>query len=358
MTDFQLLFVRPSQKILETLEVIDRSQLQIALVVSESGKLEGVVTDGDIRRGILKKISLDSRVELIMNRAPSTALQGTPSKELLALMRNRKLKQIPVLDTDGRVVGLEILDDLIAPKTQESWVVLMAGGEGKRLRPLTENTPKPLIEIGSRPILSTLIESLADAGFKRIFLSVNYMADKIKSYFGDGEKFGVEISYLEEKESMGTIGSLRLLPFTPKHPLLIINGDILTKVNYGHLLAHHREQKAEATICARNYEIEVPYGVLETSSGLVTRVLEKPRQNHLISAGIYVLSPKAVSLIPRESPRFDMPELIDLAIQKEMRVSAFAIHEYWMDIGRHGDLERANADYGRHFSPKETKDSE
>ena len=249
MRDWKKILVSPSTPILQAIKIIDASSLQIALVVDERNHLQGTVTDGDIRRGILKGVSLESPVHNVMNSSPVTARLNDGSENILSVMKIKELRQIPVLDDEGSVTGVEFLEQLIQPRRRDNLIVLMAGGVGSRLRPLTDECPKPLIKVGSKPILETILDNFIEYGFHRFYLSVNYKAEMLKDYFQDGSRWGVEINYLHEDKAMGTAGPLGLLPDSPDQPILVMNGDLLTKVNFQQLIDFHQEHASDATMC-------------------------------------------------------------------------------------------------------------
>lgn len=348
MKDWKKVLVSPSTPMLQAIKIIDVSSLQIALVVDGEGRLKGTVTDGDIRRGLLKGITLERHVSEVMNQSPTVARLNDGKENILSLMKTKELRQIPVLDDSGVVVGVEFLDELIQLRKRDNRVVLMAGGVGSRLRPLTDECPKPLLKVGSKPILETIIENFIEYGFHCFTLSVNYKAEMLKDYFGDGSRWGVEISYLHEGKAMGTAGPLGLLPEKPSQPILVMNGDLLTKVNFQQLLDYHQEQVAQATMCVREYTFQIPYGVAKMEKHRLIDIEEKPVQQYFVSAGIYVLEPGTLNLIPADA-YFDMPDLFKRIIAKRMEVATFPIREYWLDIGRMEDLERAKGEYPEVF---------
>jgi dTDP-glucose pyrophosphorylase len=348
MNHWQSTTIGPECTVRDAIEVIDAAGLQIALVVDENQRLLGTVTDGDVRRAILRGLSLDDRAARVMNPNPATARQQDDRETLLTLMRQRRLHQIPVLDATWRVVGLEVIDDLVKPQPKTNAVVLMAGGLGTRLRPLTDDCPKPLLSIGTKPILETILEAFIQHGFGRFYLSVNYMADKLEEHFGDGSRWGAEIEYLREKERLGTAGALSLLPEPPTEPLFVMNGDLLTGLNFAHLLAFHTEHAAAATMCVREYEMQVPYGVIETRNHRILDIREKPTERYLVNAGVYVLQPDTLGLIPN-GEFFDMPDLFKRLIARGEETAVFPIREYWMDIGRVEDFDRANVHFDEPF---------
>lgn len=329
----------------DAIAAIQKGELQVCLVVDGDGRLAGTITDGDIRRGLLKGLDLQAPVESVMNTSPNVAKEESSGEELLCQMTAGEFKQIPLLDKKERLVGLAHIDDLIAPvEFRENWVVLMAGGLGSRLQPLTEYKPKPLLFVGDKPILETILESFVEQNFRKFYISVNYKADAIKKHFADGGKWNAEIRYLEEDKRLGTAGALDLIPERPELPLLIMNGDLLTRVNFQDLLDYHHDQKAQATMCVRKYDFQVPFGVVEIDDHHIRRIDEKPVHRFFVNAGIYVLEPGLIDLIPK-GEYFDMTDLFARALEKEYETQAFPIHEYWLDVGRIDDLDRANHDY-------------
>jgi len=344
MKDWTKVLVSSSTPILQAIKIIDASSLQIALVVDGQNRLQGTVTDGDIRRGIMKGIPLDNPVNQVMNPSPVTARLNDGRENILAIMKMKDLRQIPILDGEGSVTGIQFLEELIELRKRENWVVLMAGGMGSRLRPLTDECPKPLLKVGSKPILETIIENFIEYGFHKFFLSVNYKAEMLKEYFGDGSRWGIEIIYLHEDKPMGTAGPLGMLPNNPAQPILVMNGDLLTKINFQQLLDFHQEHSADATMCVREYSFQIPYGVAKLEKHRLLDIEEKPVQKYFVSAGIYVLEPKTLKMIP-EGTYVDMPDLFKKIIAKGMDVTTFPIREYWLDIGRMEDLERAKGEY-------------
>lgn len=348
MKDWKKTLVSPHATILEAMKIIDESALQIALVVDWDNKLLGAITDGDIRRGIIRGMALNGTVETIMNTGPIVCGQDKDREEILALMKVESIHHIPIVDGSGRVVGLEVLNEVIRSEEQDNTVVLMAGGLGSRLRPLTDDCPKPLLRIGSRPILEIILKGFIDHGFSNFHFSVRYKSEMIEEYFGDGSKWGVRIEYIHEETAMGTAGALSLLQARPSKPLIVMNADLLTKVNYKHMLRYHQEHKALATICVREHNIQIPYGVARIEGNRLAGIDEKPSQHFFVNAGIYVLEPEILDMIPRNS-QFDMPSLFEALIEKEHSVAVFPIREYWLDIGHADDFERANWDYENHF---------
>ncbi|MBO9607978.1 MAG: nucleotidyltransferase family protein [Paenibacillaceae bacterium] len=343
MNHWRKIALAPSATILQALDVIDTGALQIALVVGSDDVLLGVVTDGDIRRGILRGLPLDADVSKVMNANPITAYETQSRETIIAIMKNRKRRHLPIVDDNGRVVRLELLDRLQQLVRKPNWVVLMAGGLGTRLSPLTDDCPKPLLKVGSKPILETILENFIENGFYRFYLSVNYRAEMIKDYFGDGSRWGVQIRYIHENQRLGTAGALRLIEEPLQEPILVMNGDLLTKVNFEQLLEFHLETGSDATMCVREFEFQIPYGVVKAEDHRLMRIEEKPIQRYFINGGIYVLDPELLPLVPMDT-FFDMPSLFDKAIALQKNSSVYPIREYWLDIGRMDDFQRANID--------------
>jgi dTDP-glucose pyrophosphorylase len=346
--DWQKTLVPPSKSIIETMRLIDEIALQIALVVDEDGRLLGTVTDGDIRRAILRGGSLNEPIENVMNKRP-TAFKADESREdMLVAMRLLKISKVPIVDNENRVLGLQILEELLRPIPRDNPVILMAGGLGSRLGQLTADCPKPLLRVGNQPVLQTILESFAAYGFHHFFISVNYKAEMIQEYFGDGSRWGVTIRYIHESKRMGTAGAIGLLPERPEIPFFVMNGDILTKINFLQLLEFHSEQRAAATMCAFKYDFQIPYGVLQVDRHCLIEINEKPVQSFFVNAGIYILEPRTLEFIPGGS-FFDMPDLFERLIKERLETAVFPIREYWLDIGRLSDFEQAQGEYSQIF---------
>lgn len=336
--------INPQSSLIDALKIIDAEALRIALIVNDKQELIGVVTDGDIRRGILNGLPLTTSVAEVMNAKPTTANYLTPKKEIIALMEKKSILSIPLLD-DKRIVGVETLGGLFESKTYQNPVFIMAGGFGTRLRPLTDNCPKPMLHIDDKPILETVINSFIKAGFVHFYISTHYMPEQIKAHFGDGSTFGINISYVYEDTPLGTGGALGLLPQSAKQdlPLIMINGDVLTNVDFERLLAFHVENDADATMCVREYDYQIPYGVINGEGHKITSMVEKPIQRFFVNAGIYVVSPKVVRSVD-ENQNIDMPTLLEQHMVERDNILMFPIHEYWLDIGRMDDFKRAQQD--------------
>lgn len=344
MKQWEAALISPDMPLVEAIRVLDREALRIVMVVDAERRLLGTLTDGDVRRALLRHQSLDTPASSAMFTTPKTAGRNWSRERMLAVMREAQLLQIPIVDEQGRVVGLETLHGLLSQQRRDNPVFLMAGGFGTRLRPLTHNCPKPLLAVGEKPILERIVESFAAAGFHRFFISTHYMAEMIHQHFGDGSRWGVHIRYVHEQEPLGTGGALGLLPHDEiDRPLFVMNGDLLTSLNYQNLLEFHEQHGGVATMCVREYEYQVPYGVIQSEGHLIRSMVEKPVQRFFINAGIYLLSPELVRSVPPNT-RIDMPVLLEHAIAAGQKVTMFPIHEYWLDVGRMEDFQRAQID--------------
>src|SRR3979409_1592689 len=313
--------------LIETLRRIDQGNLQLA-VVERDGKIVGTVTDGDVRRALLSGVGLDASVERVMNRTPIVAPVGISNAAALTLMRRHSIHQLPIVDAEGKVTEVKLIDDLAVAPPSDHWVILMAGGLGSRLKPLTNETPKPLLRIGGRPILETVLTGFVKAGFGKFFISINYKAEMIREYFGNGSTWGVEISYLEERERLGTAGALSLLPERPTQPFFVMNGDLLTTVNFEQMLKYHREHQAFSTVCVREHSVTVPFGVVDFEDPRLVGIREKPTQKFFVNAGVYLLDPSILDHLDANEI-IDMPSLIERTIARGKPSVGFPLREYW-----------------------------
>jgi dTDP-glucose pyrophosphorylase/predicted transcriptional regulator len=345
MINWQDVVVSPETLLGDAISKIDVSGLQIALVVATDNTLLGVLTDGDIRRAILAGKNIQVPVSEVMSVQPIAVRDSTPRNQMLSLMRRNVFRHLPLVDDENRIVGLVTLDELVGAKDRPNWVVLMAGGLGTRLQPLTNDCPKPLLLVGGKPILETILESFVEQGFKRFFLSVNYKAEMIQDYFGTGDRWGVQIDYLHETTRLGTGGALSLLPESPTAPILVMNGDLLTRTNFDKLLQFHEAQRAIATMAVREYDFQVPYGVVRLDGTRIKAIEEKPVQRFFVNAGIYAVSPEAIETIPSQT-FFDMPTLFEQLIEGGKTTAAYPLREYWLDIGRLEEFDRAQREWG------------
>ncbi|AVX43090.1 nucleotidyltransferase family protein [Campylobacter concisus] len=348
MKNIKNIKLKQNATIKEALGIIDSGAMQIALVVDDNDKLLGTLTDGDIRRGILRGLDLDSSIETIVFKEPAVAKISSTKEEILKIALSKKLHQIPIVDDNGIVLDLKEIEELVEPKIKTNRVILMVGGLGTRLRPLTQDMPKPMLKVGNKPILQTIVDKFAEYGFVNITMCVNFNASIIRDYFGDGKEFGVNIDYVLEQKRMGTAGALSLLKERPSEPFFVMNGDLLTNVNFEHIFNYHTLHKATATMCVREYDYEVPYGVVKMNDNKITAIAEKPVQKFFVSAGIYMLSPEILDLIPQDE-FYDMPVLFEKLIKLSKNVISFPIREYWLDIGRMEEYQRANEEYKEVF---------
>ena len=332
----------------EAIAAIESGSIQIALVLDDQNRLLGAVTDGDVRRGLLRGVPLTGLATDVMNRAPVSAPATLSRDERLHLMRSKSIKQLPLLDQDGQLVLVETLDELLESRQYPNPVLIMAGGLGERLGALTRDVPKPMLNVGGRPLLETIVRNVVQQGFGDIYISVNYKADMIRDHFGDGGAFGAGIRYIQETERLGTAGALGLFATPPELPVVVTNGDILTTINYGALLDFHNGTSAEATMAVREHKVHVPYGVVSTSDGFLQTIREKPTESWFVSAGIYVIGPSVFRRVERGAA-VDMPAVLERVIADKGRVAVYPIREYWLDIGRMEDFEQAHAEFNEVF---------
>lgn len=349
MEDFKKVLVSLDGTILDVIQALNRGTVGIALLVDEQNRLVGTITDGDIRRAILAGINFNLPIaNLLAQKAnsrypePISAPYSTEQATLLRLMREHQVRQMPLLDSEGRVLGLVTLDELMPDQALPLQAMIMAGGYGTRLRPLTEALPKPLLPVGERPVMELIVQKLRQAGIRRVNVATHFLGEKITEHFGDGHSFGVDIHYVAEEEPLGTAGALGLMDL-PDEPLLVINGDILTNVDFRAMLSFHTKHNANLTVSVRQYDLQVPYGVMECSGPYVKQVSEKPVYKFFVNAGIYLIDPEAFSFIP-QGKHFDMTDLIEALICANRTVVSFPIMEYWLDIGQHDDYIQAQED--------------
>jgi len=348
MKNYKDILLKPTSTIKEALSIIDSGAMQIALVIDENEKLVGTLTDGDIRRGLLNNLSLDENIETIIFKKPTVCSIEDTKEKIIEVALSKKLHQIPIVDNDGTLVGIKEVAKLLKPEYKSNRVVLMVGGLGTRLRPLTDNTPKPMLKVGNKPILETIILNFKKYGFVNIVLCVSYKSEIIEEYFKDGSEFGVSIEYVHEKQRMGTAGALSLIKEKLNESFFVMNGDLLTNINFEHMMEYHILNKAIATMGVREYDFQVPYGVVKTKKENILSIKEKPVYKFFVSGGIYVLNPEALQLFSGDT-YYDMPTLFEELIKNGQRSISFPIHEYWLDIGRLEEFEKANNEYSEVF---------
>ena len=344
MKNYTDILLKPTSTIKEALQIIDSGAMKIALVIDKDEKLLGTLTDGDIRRGLLNNLTLDDSIESVIFKNPTVCNMEDTKEHILEVAIQRKLYQVPIVDNEGRLVGIEEMDELMKPTIKTNKVVLMVGGLGTRLRPLTENTPKPMLKVGNKPILETIILNFKKYGFTNIILSVSYKSEIIEEYFKDGRKFGVNIEYIHENKRMGTAGALSLIRKKLNEPFFVMNGDLLTNINFEHMMEYHLSNNAIATMGVREYDFQVPYGVVNVDGENILSIEEKPVHSFFVSAGVYVLDSKVLDFIPNDE-FYDMPTLFEKVIENKMKSVSFPIREYWLDIGRLEEFEKANNEY-------------
>ena len=343
----------PGVPLIDAVRAIEMSHRRMAVVVDRDGCLLGTLTDGDIRRCLLAGGSMDSSVEKAMNPSPITAEIGCPDGHIRDMMRRGNVLALPLMDRDGKFLRLVHLTDLERDDVHAdgmppgfSFAVIMAGGEGTRLRPLTEAIPKPMVEIGGIPLLARQIQRLAEVRINRVYISLNYLSNVIEEYFRDGRDFGIEIRYLREKGKLGTAGALGLLPEQPVGPIIVMNGDVLTTLDFDSFNAFHITQGAKITVAAIDHRVDIPYGVIRADGPFVTGLVEKPSERFLCNAGVYAISPEVLNLLP-SGKQSDMTDLIAAGLAINLPIAVFPIHEYWSDIGTPDDLEKARIHFAK-----------
>jgi dTDP-glucose pyrophosphorylase/predicted transcriptional regulator len=325
------------------LKKMDDGGIKIVLVIDKEDKLLGTLSDGDIRRGLLNGMDLNSTIESIFFKKPTIAKISDSKEEILKLALSKQIDQIPIIDENGKIQSIYLLHEFLKPKKKTNKVVLMAGGMGTRLMPLTENTPKPMLKIGNKPILLTIVNKFEECGYTNFVMCLNYKSRVIQDYFGDGKKFGVKIDYILEEERMGTAGALSLLKDKLKEPFFVMNGDLLTNLDFEKMLDFHIKGKSKATMCVRAFNIDIPYGEVKLENEELISIVEKPVHKIFVNAGIYILEPECIDLIPKQF--YDMTSLFKKLILNKKKTISFPLGEYWLDIGRSKDYEKAKSEY-------------
>jgi len=349
LTQLNAILATENESLKKIIKRINWANMEIILVVNDQGVLIGTITDGDIRRGLLAGIDLEHPASIIMNKHPETAPQWMSRENMLRVMREKSIRHLPVIDENGHPVFLERMENIIDEIGHDA--IVIAGGLGTRLRPLTDSLPKPLLPVGNRPILDHILSGLKNAGIDDVVLSVNYRGDQIREHVGSGKRHDLSVNYITEKQRLGTAGALSLLSPRPQRPFLVMNGDLLTNLNYSKLLHFQRENDYALVMCVRQYKIQVPYGVVSIDQeGHINGLQEKPVHEHFINAGIYVLKPQCIDLIPK-AQFFDMTDLTNALIEKGETIAAFPLVEYWRDIGRPEDLRAATDHLNQQENP-------
>ena len=327
-------------RISDVIRRLDEVGMKIILVVNSSGSLEGTVSDGDVRRGLLKGLKLDSSVMDILHKNPLVVSSYVERELVLRIMSANKIQQIPVVDEDNQPIGLHLWDEITTPMLRANPMVIMAGGYGKRMLPYTNNCPKPLLSVAGKPILQHIIERAKSGGFSNFIISINYLGNLIEQYFGDGSNLGVRIEYLCEQEPLGTAGALSLMKLSSKVPLVVTNGDLVSDISYGSLLDFHAWHSATATMAVRAHEWQHPFGVVAMQGVEIVGFQEKPIARSHINAGVYVLEPEALDYL-EHNQECDMPTLFERLRAGGMKTVAYPMHEPWLDVGRPDDLQKA-----------------
>lgn len=348
MIDLTAAQIQSDQSVLDAVACINRSKMQIAFVVDADGKLLGTVTDGDIRRGLLGGADVSSPVRQVMNTKPSVAYLGDDQRHIEAMMRKEVLRQIPILDEGGRLVDVHVLGKHHMTAQYDNAVLLMAGGFGTRLEPLTQIKPKPMLSIGGKPILQTILEGFVAQGFWRFYISVFYKSEVIEDFFGDGSRWNVDITYLHEDKPAGTGGALSRIPDGETEPMIVMNADILCQIDAPDLLAFHRAGGYAMTACVSEHRMALPFGRVTMDGDRLIGLEEKPMSNMTINAGIYVVNPALAETVPHDQP-FQITDLIEGQYQTSSGVGAYRINGYWRDVGSHGAFEQANREFHEIF---------
>lgn len=349
MKDWTKAILKESDSFENAIKVLNDAALRIALVVDDDNTLLGTITDGDIRRALLQHIPMSKSVKHIMNHNPISASKNDSTETILSKILNKDLLHAPITDKNNKLIGLKTLQDLSYKKRYDNPIFLMAGGLGSRLYPLTKDTPKPLLNIGGKPILESIIGRFINAGFHNFYISTYYKAEKIHKFFGNGSSWGVNIEYVNEVKPLGTAGSIGMLPNNlPNLPIIMMNGDVLSKLSFEDLLNFHNKEKALVTMCIREYDIQIPFGVVDIEGHLVQDIIEKPFKKFFVNAGIYVFEPELISLL-KEGEYIDMPTLLKNQIKLGSNIAAFPIHEYWQDIGHIQEYESAYKSFSKGF---------
>jgi dTDP-glucose pyrophosphorylase len=348
MKNWQTTLIRPDTTLRQALSAIDAAGRQMAIVVDESGRLVGTLSDGDIRRWLIGGGTIDQLAGEVCNRQPTTAPRTASPTELMAMMRARGVHQMPVVDETGHVVGLSTVDDFLQYPDREELVVVMVGGLGSRMGALTQATPKPMLPVGDKPVLQVIVEQFRQQGFRNFCFAINYLGDQIVSHFGDGSRFDVRIDYLREEKRMGTAGALSLLPPGITTPIVVANGDLLLREDFSRALDRHIEAEADATVMVRDYQMQVPFGVISETDGMIREIVEKPVHTFKVNAGVYFLNPCVLPLVPANS-FYDLPDLFNTCVSAGMHTAAHSVTGYWIDIGQVADYERAQREYDEAF---------
>lgn len=307
-------------------------------ILNEDNQLVGTLTDGDIRRGLLKGYNLDTQVSLFMHTGFRFLQHQHFTLSDIKELREKRIKVVPVLDNENRIVKLADLSRLRSLLPLD--VILMAGGRGERLRPLTDNTPKPMLKVGDKPIIEHIVDHLLNFGVNRIYISLNYLGNQIADYFGDGSSKGVEIKYVNEESQLGTLGALSLINEFAYDNILVMNADVLSNIDIEDFFNEFETNLADMAVASIPYKVNMPFAVLETSQNRVLAFSEKPQYTYYVNAGIYLIRKKLVSRVPHETT-YNATDLMDSLIARNEKIIQYPIHGFWMDLGRKEDLDKA-----------------
>ncbi len=335
--------LNPENTIQDALKILEFSIYKIIIIKNKNNKILGTVTDGDIRRSLIKNFNTNLQLSKIMNKNPILVNENRSNAEISQIMKSNIIKQVIIIDKDRKLKDIKSIDEVWTTKEKKNTVVIMAGGLGKRLRPITYNKPKTMVEIGGKPLLMNILENCTSQGFKNFYISINYKKNKIKHFLKSNESSGIKINYLEEKKPLGTIGSLSLIKEKVNYPILIINGDILTTLDFNSFFEFHTKHNPFLSIAVKYHEMKNDFGVVSVKKTRVTNIVEKPTYKSLINTGIYILSKEAVKLV-KEKKILDFPELVELGFEKKKKINAFLFSDYWIDIGKISDLDKAKID--------------
>lgn len=352
LKNWQSIILSDTASIRDAMRCLDKGSLRICLAIDINKKLIGTVTDGDIRRALLKDANMDDSINGIMNKQPLTVTENTSRQQRFNLMKQHDLIAIPIINGQGQVIGLETLHQAMQPEKLSNPIFIMAGGFGTRLQPLTDYCPKPMLRVGDKPMLEHLINQFKSQGFYNFYISTHYLPEVITSYFGKGDNWGVSIDYIYEEKPLGTGGALGLLPKNlPELPIILMNGDVLTNINYSQILQHHTSNSFDATLCVKESEYSIPFGVIETENQLIINMVEKPTYHYKINTGIYVLNPEIVASVKRNEI-IDLPTLLERHRKENKRIGTFTSYDYWLDIGQMKDYQKAQQDIEYLFKVK------
>lgn len=329
--------ILPNTSIQEAIKLIDKGEMQIALVSDKSNHLLGTITDGDIRRSLIHGATLEESIDNVMNKNPIIAKKNSTKQELVSIMQSNKIHQIPIVDDDNSILDLLILDELIMSKLRQNTIVIMCGGKGKRLGKYTENCPKPMLDIRGKPMLEHIIERAKENGFKNFILAINHLGNMIEDYFKNGSDWKISIEYLRETEPLGTAGALSLIKDIPSEPIVVVNGDVMSNINFGEMIDYHEERQAFATMAVRQHEVQNPFGEVKTMEGKIVGFEEKPIYASYINAGIYIIEPTSLKLL-KKNKLCDMPNFFMQIKNNSENVIVYPMNESWLDLGSPNDL--------------------